>query len=143
MAETTIQIRTLHGASTAVGWAGSHTVTIDRPEAAGGRGLGYGGGQLLLLSVGACYCNNLFHAADERGVTIRSVEIEVSGTWTEEPMVSEGIVISAKVAADAGEAEILDLMSQANDASTVGNSLRQGIPVTLGPVTAVAAKPAP
>ena len=85
MAETTIQIRTLHGASTAVGWAGSHTVTIDRPEAAGGRGLGYGGGQLPLQSVGACYCNNLFYAADERGVTIRNVEIEVSGKWTAEP----------------------------------------------------------
>lgn len=139
MAETTIHIRTLHGSSTAVGWAGSHTVTIDRPQAAGGQGLGYGGGQLLLLSVGACYCNNLFYAAEERGLTIKSVAIEVTGRWTEEPMVSEGIVISPKVEAEASEAEILDLMTHANDVSTVGNSLRQGVSVTLGSANAVSA----
>src|SRR5579884_1870633 len=43
MAQTTVSVRTLHNASTAVGWSGNRTLTIDRPEAAGGLGLGYRG----------------------------------------------------------------------------------------------------
>jgi hypothetical protein len=40
MAPTTVHVRTVHEAPTAVGWAGHRTLTIDRPEQAGGMGLG-------------------------------------------------------------------------------------------------------
>lgn len=53
MAQTKVSVRTLHDAPTAVGWSGHRTLTIDRPEDAGGLGLGYSGGELLLLALPA------------------------------------------------------------------------------------------
>jgi hypothetical protein len=42
MAEMTVHLRSIHGSEAAVGWAGSHTVIVDRPEGkAGGTGLGF------------------------------------------------------------------------------------------------------
>ena len=48
MASMTVQLRSLPSTEAAVGWAGAHTVVVDRPEGkAGGKGLGFNGGQLL------------------------------------------------------------------------------------------------
>ena len=63
MAQTTVSIRTLHGATAAVGWSNGRSVSIDRAEGAGGLGIGFNGGELLLLAVGGCYCNDLFREA--------------------------------------------------------------------------------
>src|SRR6266566_6587099 len=60
MAQTTVRVRTVQDACVAVGWTGHRTLTIDRPEQAGGMGLGFNGGELLLLAIGGCYCNDIF-----------------------------------------------------------------------------------
>ena len=44
MAQTTVRVRTVQDACVAVGWAGRRTLTVDRPEQAGGMGLGFNGG---------------------------------------------------------------------------------------------------
>ena len=49
MAQTSVRVRTVQDACVAVGWAGHRTLTVDRPEQAGGMGLGFNGGELLLL----------------------------------------------------------------------------------------------
>jgi uncharacterized OsmC-like protein len=139
MEQSRVYVRTLPEAGTAVGWSGRRTLTIDRPVAAGGAGLGYSGGELLLLAVGACYCNNLFSAAHERGIPIARVEIEVTGDWDGEPIVLQRVALSASVEADASQAEIQELMAHASQVSAVGNSLGRGVPVTLVSVQAVPA----
>ncbi len=48
MAQTSVRVRTVQDACVAVGWAGHRTLTVDRPEQAGGMGLGFNGGELLL-----------------------------------------------------------------------------------------------
>ena len=78
MAQTTVEIRSLADSSLAVGSAGSRTVTIDRSKDAGGFGLGFNGGELLLLAIGGCYSNDVFREADKMGIRIRSVRVEVS-----------------------------------------------------------------
>jgi len=77
MAQTTVSVRTLRDAPMAMGWAGHRTLTIDRPEEAGGRGLAYSGGELLLLALGACYTNDIFREALTRGIAVRSVSVDV------------------------------------------------------------------
>ena len=44
-----VDVRSVDGGPTALGWGGSTTVVIDRSAEAGGRGLGFNGGQLLNL----------------------------------------------------------------------------------------------
>ncbi len=137
MAETKATIRTISGMQSAVGWVGNQTITIGRPEAVGGDGLGYSGSQVLVLAVGTCFYNNLYYAADERGIKLRSVELEVVSGWTEEPKVSSGIVVNAKVEAEASPAEIEELIHHANRVSTVSNSVRQGTAVSMGNIQTI------
>jgi organic hydroperoxide reductase OsmC/OhrA len=60
MAEVTVELRNVEGTEAALGWAGAHTIVVDRPDGrAGGRGLGFNGAQLLALTIGGCFCNDL------------------------------------------------------------------------------------
>lgn len=138
MAATTIQIRTISGIQSGTGWSGQQPVVVGRSAAVGGDGLGYSGGELIALAVGACYYNNLYFAADERKIHIRCAEVEVSCSWTTKPVVSSGITISAKVDADASKEAIEELIRHAGAASTVSNTLRQETSVELGEINAIA-----
>lgn len=137
MAQTAVQIRTVHEASTAVGWAGQRTLTIDRPEQAGGLGLGYSGGELLLLSIGACYCNDIFREAAKQGITVKSVQITVEADWGGEPVRAQNVTFSAKVEAEATEEDIRALMEHTDGVAEIPNSLRLGTPVHMTNIQAV------
>jgi hypothetical protein len=48
MPSVTGELRNVAGTEAALGWAGTHTLVVDRPEGrAGGHGLGFNGAQLL------------------------------------------------------------------------------------------------
>jgi uncharacterized OsmC-like protein len=81
MAQTKVSVRTLHDAPTAVGRSGHRTLTIDRPEEAGGMGLGYSGGELPLLALRACFTNDILREVRPRGIEVRAVVVEVQGDW--------------------------------------------------------------
>jgi hypothetical protein len=52
MISTTVELRTVEGTQAAMGWAGGHTIVVDRPEGrVGGLGLGFNGAQLLALAI--------------------------------------------------------------------------------------------
>jgi putative redox protein len=73
MSQTCVEIRTIEGGSLAVGSSGSRTVTIDRSKEAGGLGLGFNGGELLLLAIGGCYSKDIYREAAKRGVKVKAV----------------------------------------------------------------------
>ncbi|HZW57667.1 MAG TPA: OsmC family protein [Nitrososphaerales archaeon] len=99
MTQTEVHIRTIEGASAAVGWSGPRTVTIDRPESAGGLGIGFNGGELLLLAVGACYTNDLHREAAKRGMTLKIVKVDVWCDWGGDPVRALNVSFSARVEA--------------------------------------------
>jgi uncharacterized OsmC-like protein len=131
MAGTTVHIRTVKDASLAVGWAGQRTVTIDRAEAAGGMGLGFNGGELLLLALGACYTNDIFREAAGRGIEVTGVQVEVNAAWGGEPVRAQDVTFTATVEAAASEQEILELIAHTDRVAEIHNSLRMGAAVTL------------
>jgi organic hydroperoxide reductase OsmC/OhrA len=131
MAQTSICIRTVQDSCVAVGWAGHRTLTIDRPEQAGGMGLGFNGGELLLLAIGGCYCNDLFREAAKLGMVIKSVQVDVQADWGGEPIRAQNITYSTRIEAEASEADILALIEQTDRVAEIPNSLRLGTPVML------------
>ena len=137
MAKTKATIRTISGMQSAVGISGSQTITVGRPVENGGDGLGYNGGQVLVLAVGTCFYNDLYDAADERGIKIRSIELEIRSGWAGDPVISSGIEISAKVEAEATTAEIEEMVHHVSTISTISNTVRQGTAVLLGSINAV------
>ncbi|WP_342588401.1 hypothetical protein [Labrys okinawensis] len=79
MATVTVELRNVGETQAALGWARGHTIVVDRPEGkAGGMGLGFNGAQLLALSLGGGFCNDLRYAAEEMGVAIDTIAVSVA-----------------------------------------------------------------
>ena len=130
MTSMTVQLRSLPDTEAAVGWAGAHTVVVDRPEGkAGGKGLGLNGGQLLGLAIGGCFCNDLHYVAHEMGIRLTSVEVDVTVSFEGSPLLATEAVLRARVSAADKGADIEGLIRRAQEVSTVSNSLKRGIPV--------------
>lgn len=137
MAHTAVRVRTVQDACIAVGWTGPRTLTIDRPEQAGGMGLGFTGGELLLLAIGGCYCNDIFREAAKLGMVIKSVQVDVQADWGGDPVRAQHVIFSPRIEAEASEADILALIEQTDRVAEIPNSLRLGTPVMLAEAQAI------
>jgi uncharacterized OsmC-like protein len=124
MPQTTVEIRSLADHSLAVGSSGARTVTIDRSVEAGGLGLGFNGGELLLLAIGGCYSNDIFREADKRGMKVSSVQVKASADWGGEPVRAQNVSFSVRIEAKATEEEIRDLIQHTDRVAEIPNSLR-------------------
>ena len=130
MATMTVKLRGVPETQAAIGWAGAHSVMVDRPDGkAGGSGMGFNGGQLLGLAIGGCFCNDLYYVAHDMGMKLKSVAVDVTMTFDGTPLIATRAAVTVAVeAADPG-ADIAALMQRAEAISTVSNSLARGVPV--------------
>lgn len=137
MSQTKVHVRTLSDTSAAVGWSGPRTVTIDRPEASGGLGIGFNGGELLFLAIGACYTNDLYREAAKRNLTIKSVRVDVEGDWGGEPVRAQNVTVHVRIEAKASQQEILALLKHTDRIAEIHNSLRMGTEINLAEVEVI------
>jgi uncharacterized OsmC-like protein len=132
MAEITVQLRNVHGTEAALGWAGSHTLIVDRAEGkAGGKGLGFNGGQLLGLAIGGCLCNDLRYVAHDLGVQLLSVEVDVTVRLEGNPALATAAEIAVRVDAADKKTDVEVLIERAVAISTVVTSLQRGLSITV------------
>ncbi len=131
MVSTTVELRNVEGTEAAMGWAGGHTIVVDRPEGkAGGMGLGFNGAQLLALAIGGCFCNDLRYVADEMGVGLGNIAVSVTVELEGDPLITTAATMEVSC-------ETLDgsdpqrIIEKSKTTCMVTNSLRQGIPVTV------------
>lgn len=119
------------GTTAAAGWAGDRTLTIDRPVSAGGNGLGYSGGELLFLAIAACVHNDIYREAALMGISIDSVEVEVSGEFAGDPVRAQDIAYTVRIESSASDAAIAELIRHTDRVAEIPNSLRLGSNVRL------------
>jgi organic hydroperoxide reductase OsmC/OhrA len=132
MTEITVQLRNVHGTEAALGWAGSHTLMVDRAEGkAGGKGLGFNGGQLLGLAIGGCLCNDLRYVAHDLGVRLLTVEVDVTLRLEGNPTLATAAQIAVCVDVADKMADVPALINRAVAISTVANSLQRGLAITV------------
>lgn len=132
MSSYAVELRTVDDGATALGWSGPHSVVVDRPAEAGGRGLGFNGGQLLYLAVAACWSNDLYREAATRGIRLTRVRIAVDGGFSGRGAASDPIVVDIEVEGDATEAELQALVDEVDAIAEIPRSIREGTPVTVG-----------
>lgn len=131
MVRSVVELRNVQGTEAAMGWAGSHTVVVDRPQGkAGGAGLGFNGGQLLALAIGGCYCNDLRYVAHERGLEIEKISVTVTLDLEGAPLVATKAVLSVTCEISDGS-DPKTLIDHAWSVCTVANSLNRGVPTTI------------
>jgi organic hydroperoxide reductase OsmC/OhrA len=131
MAQMTVELRNIAGTEATLGWAGAHTLVVDRPEGkAGGKGLGFNGGQLLALAIGGCFCNDLRYVAHARGVALGGISVKVTLELAGEPLLATGATIFVECDLPGG-GDAAALIAEAERISTVANSLKVGVPVRV------------
>ncbi len=94
-------------------------------------GLGFNGGELLLLAIGGCYSNDVYREAGKRGIEVKSVQVQISADWGGDPVRAQNVAFSVTVDADASEQEILELIHHTDRVAEIPNSLRLGTEVKL------------
>jgi putative redox protein len=100
-------------------------------------GLGFNGGELLLLAIGGCYSNDIFREAGKRGLSVKNVQVEVNADGGGDPVRAQNVSFSVVVEADAAEQEILELIRHTDHVAEIPNSLRLGAEVKLTGAKAV------
>jgi organic hydroperoxide reductase OsmC/OhrA len=131
MLSTTVELRNVEGTEAAVGWAGAHTVVVDRPDGkAGGRGLGFNGAQLLALTIGGCFCNDLRYVAHAKGVALGKIAVSVTVELAGDPLLATAATMVVYCdTLDGSNSE--SIIEQARSTCMATNSLRRGIPVAV------------
>ncbi|MCZ4280884.1 OsmC family protein [Kiloniella laminariae] len=131
MVAIAVELRNIEGTEAAMGWAGYHTIIVDRPEGkAGGLGLGFNGAQLLALAIGGCFCNDLRYVAESMGVQIRSLAVMVSVDLSGTPLIATSAAMKVNCTLLDGS-DPAPLIKQAKESCMVSNSLSRGIPVSI------------
>jgi organic hydroperoxide reductase OsmC/OhrA len=126
-----VELRNVQDTEAALGWAGSHTVIVDRPTGkAGGQGLGFNGAQLLALSIGGCFCNDLRYVAHELGVEVGKIAITVTIELEGDPLLATGTTMNVSCTTTDGS-DPSAIIERAQAISTVSNSVMRGFPVTI------------
>ena len=125
------ETRTVDGGPTALGSAGAFTLTVDRPGSAGGRGLGFNGGQLLYLAIAGCISNDLYREAATRGIALRRVRVTVDGDFPGRGASSTPIDVDVEIDGDASETDLSALLEEVDAIAEIPNSLRNGTAVRL------------
>ena len=131
MVAMTVELRNIAGTEAALGWAGGHTIVVDRPEGkAGGKGLGFNGGQLLALAIGGCFCNDLRYTAEAMGVVLTSISVTVTVDLAGEPLLATAATMHVACEAASG-ADPRAVIDHAKATCMVSNSLQAGFPMTI------------
>jgi organic hydroperoxide reductase OsmC/OhrA len=132
MASMSVSLRSVPDTQAALGWAGGHTVIIDRPEGrAGGMGLGFNGGQMIALAIGGCFCNDLRYVAEGMGLAVDTIAVDVTITLEGEPLLVTAAEMRVRVE---GQGDMAELVRRAAADSTVSNSVQRGFPVRINAI---------
>lgn len=131
MSTMTVELRNIAGTEAALGWAGAHTIVVDRaPGRAGGQGLGFNGGELLALTIGGCFANDLRYVAHAMDLPIATIGLTVTVAIEGDPLICTAAEMQVRVELADGS-DPTDLIDRTKAISMAANSLRKGFPVNI------------
>ena len=96
-----------------------------------GFGSSINGGELLLLSLATCFCNDIYREAGKRNIVVSGVEVEFTGEFGAEGECGSNFQYKANVTSDASVLEIEELIIHTDRIAEVHNTLRKGLSITL------------
>lgn len=131
MVSMTVELRNVAGTEAAMGWAGAHTIVVDRPDGtAGGQGLGFNGAQLLALAIGGCFCNDLRYVAHDLGADLDAISVSVTVNLEGEPLIATSARMDVNCTMPDGS-DPAAIVEKAKAITMVSNSLARGFPVAI------------
>jgi len=110
---------------------GERSSTIEIPPKPSGFGSSATGGELLMLALATCYCNDLYREAAKMGIEVSHVDVECSAEFPAEGEPAKNITFSAKITAKGSEQRVRELAARADRLAEIHNTIRSAIPVVL------------
>jgi organic hydroperoxide reductase OsmC/OhrA len=101
------------------------------PVKTSGNGSAVNGGELLMLALATCYCNDLYREADRMGISLGRVEVEARAEFAAVGLAASNIRYLARVESSATTEQIAALIRQTDAVAEVHNTIRAGVPVVL------------
>lgn len=96
-----------------------------------GYGSSVNGGELLLLALATCFCNDLYREASKRSITVSGVSVECMATFGREGEPGSNFQYRVNVTADAPREVIDQLIAHTDRVAEIHNTLRQGVDIVL------------
>lgn len=103
------------------------------PPKPDGRGSAVNGGELLMLALATCYCNDIYREAARLNVQIDAVEVEATADFDGIGLAASNISYRARVASPADTAQIARLLQETDAVAEIHNTVRSGVPVRMVP----------
>lgn len=104
---------------------------LEIPAKSTGFGSSINGGELLMLSLAVCFCNDLYREAKKRDIVLTAAEVFVSGEFGAEGEPGKNFQYRAKVTSDADPTEIQALIAHTDKVAEIHNTLRKGLNISL------------
>jgi len=121
---------------------GSHEVSVRTGDASrslsvpakgAGRGSAVNGGELLMLALATCFCNDLYREAERLGIPVDGVEVEARADFEGVGVAARNVSYRARIASPAPDETISRLLRETDAVAEVQNTLRRGVGVALAP----------
>lgn len=118
----------LHQVSVETNGASKQLTVSPKPD---GFGSSINGGELLLLSIATCFCNDIYREAARRNLAVQQVSVHVTGEFPAEGEPGTNFQYKADVKSSAPATEIAELINYVNEIAEIHKTLRNGIDVKL------------
>jgi organic hydroperoxide reductase OsmC/OhrA len=101
------------------------------PSKLSGFGSYVNGGELLLLSLATCFCNDLYREANKMNLAISEIEITADGDFRAEGEPGSNFKCLVKVKSNESPLEIDRLITHTDQVAEILKTLRNGTTITL------------
>jgi organic hydroperoxide reductase OsmC/OhrA len=107
--------------------------TLAIPARIDGAGSSVNGGELLMLALATCYCNDVYREAARLAIAVTAVDVEATAEFEAIGLAASNIQYKARVASPATIEQIERLLRETDAVAEVHNTVRKGVSVTLVP----------
>jgi uncharacterized OsmC-like protein len=107
------------------------TKEIQIPVKPTGYGSAINGGELLMLALATCFCNDIYREAAKKNIVVNGVDIEFTGEFGAEGEPGTNFEYKANVISDAHAEKIEQLIAHTDRIAEIHNTLRKGLDVKL------------
>jgi organic hydroperoxide reductase OsmC/OhrA len=96
-----------------------------------GGGSSVNGGELLMLALATCFCNDVYREAAKRNLQVDAVDVTCSAEFKREGEGCSDILYSVKVSSGESPQAIADLIAHVDAIAEIHNTIRKSANVTL------------
>ena len=96
-----------------------------------GYGSSVNGGEMLVLALATCFCNDIYREAAKRNLVVTGVEVACTADFGADGEAGANFQYKTKITSDASDEEIAELIRHTDEIAEIHNTLRKGVTVNL------------